>query len=93
LPTELEETAPSFHHHAIDALPIWQVRGLTGRLIAGAPDGLTAGLEVHPPLFYLHWEMNTGSSRLVPRDHRARAIFVAVGEIAVDHAVVRAVTR
>ena len=42
LPTEHEETAPSFSHHAGDDLPQWNEGGVHGQLIAGSAYGLTA---------------------------------------------------
>jgi redox-sensitive bicupin YhaK (pirin superfamily) len=80
LPEADEEIAPGFWHHPADSLPKWTEPGLEGRLIAGAADGLDAGVAVRSPQFYMHWDMQTGASRHVPEDHAERAVYVAAGE-------------
>jgi redox-sensitive bicupin YhaK (pirin superfamily) len=85
LPTEHEETAPTFHHHqGADELPEFHEDGVTGRLIAGSIDGQTASVRTHSPLFYLHWEMNDGARRSLGTDHTERAVYVARGAIEID---------
>lgn len=79
LPDEAEETDPAFYHHAGADLPTWQEPGLAGTLIAGAMDGLRAGVKVHSPLFYAHWEMHAGAARSLAADYSERAVYVARG--------------
>jgi len=81
LPTELEETPPSFTHHAGSELPHWQDGGVTGRLIAGSAYGLEAGVETHSPLFYAHLDLNTGAHAEIPSGHAERAIYIVDGAI------------
>ena len=81
LPNEAEETAPAFHHRAGDDLPTWSEGGVAGRLIAGESDGLRAGVQVHSPLFYEHWEMGAGSRRSLSAQYAERAVYVARGAV------------
>lgn len=84
LPTELEETAPSFSHHSGDDLPQWDEDGVKGHLIAGSAFGLTAGAHTHSPLFYAHLEMSPGAIAEIPSGHSERAVYVAAGEVEMD---------
>lgn len=84
LPTDLEETAPSFSHHAGDDLPQWDEAGVKGHLIAGSAYGLTAGAKTHSPLFYAHLEMAPGAIAEIPSGHSERAIYVAAGEVEME---------
>lgn len=84
LPTEDEETAPSFSHHAGADLPQWTEAGVHGQLIAGSAYGLTAGVRTHSPLFYAHLDLEPGAFAEVPSGYTERAVYVATGEIEVD---------
>lgn len=79
LPKEDEEIAPGFWHHPADSLPTWTEQGLRGRMIAGAAEGMDAGVAVRSPMFYMHWDMDKGASRYAPNDHTERAVYVASG--------------
>ncbi|EIZ79340.1 pirin domain-containing protein [Novosphingobium sp. Rr 2-17] len=84
LPTEYEETAPAFSHHAGADLPQWSEAGVHGQLIAGSAYGLTAGARTHSPLFYAHLDLDAGAFAEVPAGRRERAVYIATGEIEVD---------
>ncbi len=79
LPNEDEEIDPGFWHHPAGSLPVWSEAGLKGRLIAGSAEGLDAGVKVRSPMFYMHWEMETGARRKVPDEYTERAVYVASG--------------
>ncbi|MEG3191586.1 pirin family protein [Lysobacter sp. D1-1-M9] len=81
LPKEFEETAPAFSHHAGDDLPQWSDGGVHGQLIAGSAYGLTANVATHSPQFYVHLDMERGSTAEIPADHPERAIYIASGSI------------
>lgn len=81
LPTEYEEVAPSFSHHAGDDLPQWDEGGVHGQLIAGSAYGLTAGAATHSPQFYAHLDMAPGATAEIPTHHRERAVYVATGMV------------
>ena len=84
LPTEYEETAPSFSHHAGDDLPQWSDAGVHGQLIAGSAYGLTAGALTHSPLFYAHLELDGGATAEIPGGHEERALYVASGAVELE---------
>jgi hypothetical protein len=84
LPTEHEEVAPSFSHHAGDDLPQWSDGGVHGQLIAGSAYGLTAGAATHSPQFYAHLDMQPGATAEVPAGHPERAVYIATGAVELD---------
>lgn len=79
LPREDEEVEPGFWHHGAETLPVWSEPGLKGRLIAGAAEGMDAGVKVRSPMFYMHWDMAAGARRKVPDEYSERAVYVAAG--------------
>ena len=81
LPTEYEEVAPSFSHHAGDDLPQWSEGGVHGQLIAGSAWGLTAGTATHSPQFYAHLDMAPGATAEIPTGHAERALYIASGTV------------
>ena len=81
LPTEHEETAPSFSHHAGDDLPQWSEGGVHGQLIAGSAYGLAASTATHSPQFYAHLDMAPGATAEVPTGHAERALYIATGAV------------
>ena len=81
LPTEHEEVAPGFSHHAGDDLPQWSDAGVHGQLIAGSAYGLTAGAAIHSPQFYAHLDMAPGATAEIPSGHPERAVYVATGMV------------
>lgn len=85
LPREQEEMDPTFHHLQGSAqLPEIHEDGVTGRLIAGSIDGLTAAAVTYSPLFYLHWDMEAGARRSLSAQHSERAVYVASGEVEIN---------
>jgi len=84
LPTEQEEVAPSFSHHAGRDLPQWEDAGVWGQLIAGSAYGLTAKAETHSPLFYAHLDMAAGATAEVPGGYEERAFYIASGAVELD---------
>ena len=83
LPTEHEETEPSFAHLGADVLPVHEDAGVRTRLLAGEAFGLRAGVKTHSPLFYAHWEVDAGRRVALPADYPECAVYVAAGEISV----------
>jgi hypothetical protein len=84
LPVENEEDAPAFFHHGPEDLPTYEYGGLWARLIAGSAYGAAAQVKTHSPMFYVHWEMQPGTTGGLPSEHRERAAFVARGRVEVD---------
>ena len=95
LPTEVEDQAPSFHHHAEEDQPTYENGGLFARLVAGEAYGSWAGVETSSPLFYVHWELQPGVRTAPPPGrgkaggHSERALYVVSGEIEVGDRVLR----
>ena len=83
LPREHEETDPSFAHYDATALPLHEDGGLTTRLLAGEAFGLRAGVKTHSPLFYAHWEIESGTRAELPSNYSERALYIAAGEVEV----------
>ncbi len=79
LPEQDEETDPAFYHREGDDLPIWNEKGVKGRIIAGAVEGLRARVPTHSPLFYMHWDMEAGALRAIGTEYPERAVYVARG--------------
>ncbi len=81
LPTEAEETDPAFYHHAGASLPEWSEKGVHGRLIAGTSGGLTAKVNTHSPLVYMHLALGAGAQHTVSTEYPERAVYVAEGGV------------
>jgi redox-sensitive bicupin YhaK (pirin superfamily) len=84
LPVEDEEIDPAFAHHGPQDLPTFEADGVWGRLIAGSAFGVTANVQTHSPLFYIHWDMEPGARGALPAGHAERAAFVAAGTVEAD---------
>jgi len=84
LPTEYEEVAPSFSHHAGSDLPQWSDAGVIGQLVAGSAYGLSAGAQTHSPLFYAHLDMVPNATAEIPGGYSERALYIATGAVEVD---------
>ena len=83
LPAEAEETEPSFHHHGKDSLPMFDMDGVTLRLIAGTAYGRESPVKTYSPTFYLDAAMQAGSVLPLTGEHDERAIYIAEGEVEV----------
>jgi len=81
LPTEHEETAPSFGHFGTEDLPVHTEDGASTRLLAGSAFGLSSGVTTHSPLFYAHWDLKPGARVALPADYSERAVYAATGEV------------
>jgi redox-sensitive bicupin YhaK (pirin superfamily) len=90
LPVEAEEIDPSFHHHPEADLPTYQQDGLWGRLIAGEAYGAKAQVQIHSPLFYLHWIMQPGAKAAPPPGYTESAAYVVSGSVEIDGRTIRA---
>ena len=84
LPKELEETDPSFAHHAGDDLPSYEGGGMWARLVAGKAFGAEAKVKTHSPMFYVHWELKEGAKAQLPSEYPERAAYVVEGSIEAD---------
>ena len=84
LPRELEEMAPAFAHYGSTDSPVYASGGLQARLIAGSAFGASAKVSTHSPLFYLHWELATGTRAQLPAEYPERAAYIVKGAVEID---------
>jgi redox-sensitive bicupin YhaK (pirin superfamily) len=81
LPTEFEETEPSFVHYGQESLPVFQEGGAHGRVLAGEVFGLKSAVATHSPLFYVHWWLSPGVRAPLPSNVAQRAAYVVSGTV------------
>jgi len=84
LPEADEETAPEFHHHPKESLPVIERSGLTMRLIAGSAFGETSPAKTFSPMFYLGAEAEAQAVIAIPEEHEERAIYILSGAVSID---------
>lgn len=90
LPRELEESAPTFEHYDVSAVPVLEDGGVTTRLIAGALFGARSAVRTSSPLFYADVQMTTGSVLRLPPEYDERAAFVVEGAVKLTETSLRA---
>jgi hypothetical protein len=90
LPTELEETDPSFANHGPDDLPTYEGGGMWARLIAGKAFGAEAKVKTLSPMFYVHWRLDAGAKAELPAEYPERAAYVAEGVVEAEGQQIRA---
>lgn len=81
LPTEHEESEPSFQHHSSASLPERADGGVRLRVLAGTAYGMTSPVTVLSPLFYVDAVMSAGSELTLSQEHEERALYVVDGAI------------
>ena len=81
LPTDLEQTNPSFVHYGAEALPEIDAGGVTIRVIAGSAFGASSPVKAYSPLLYLDLRLPKGREFVLPSDCRERAVYVVSGSI------------
>jgi redox-sensitive bicupin YhaK (pirin superfamily) len=85
LPEAEEEIEPSFAHHDASELPAYDSGdGLSARLIAGEAFHAKSPVNVHSPLFYVHWTLQPGARAQLGTEYPERAAYVAQGVVEVD---------
>ncbi len=84
LPKDQEEREPAFSHHPDSDLPTYEGEGLWARLIAGEAFGAKANVQVHSPMFYVHWRLDAGARAQLPAEYPERAAYIVSGAVEVD---------
>ncbi|HEY4972323.1 MAG TPA: pirin family protein [Steroidobacteraceae bacterium] len=84
LPKAQEECAPSFRHHAADALPVIEADGVWLRLIAGALYGKRSPVATLSDMFYADVKLAAGAGLPVAAEHEQRALYVVRGRVDID---------
>ena len=92
LPTELEETEPTFQHVPGKELPELEYPGVHLRVIAGTAFGATAPVNVMSPTFYVEARLDAGATVALPDEYAERAAYVVEGAIECDGQPVEAAT-
>ncbi|WP_042250118.1 pirin family protein [Paracoccus sp. PAMC 22219] len=83
LPEEAEDIAPSFEHHAADALPEIRDQGIEARLILGRAYGEVAPATMHSDTFYLDVTLAARARFPLPVDHEDRGIYITEGSVSI----------
>lgn len=84
LPEDAEDTAPSFHRHPKDTLPLIERGGAKMRLIAGSAYGETSPVKTFSPIFYLGVEAEAGAAIELPDGYEDRALYLVDGAVEID---------
>lgn len=83
LPEDAEEIAPTFEHHAKEALPEIEADGAKLRLILGQAYGEKAPASVFSETFYVDAVLQPGARLPLPDDHEDRGLYVTEGTVSV----------
>lgn len=81
LPRAHEETAPTFVHTGIDALPIVEGEGVSAKIIAGSFFGRRSPVPTLSDLFYVDVQLQPGARVEVPAEYDEQAIYVVEGQL------------
>jgi len=81
LPIDVEETAPTFVHYAVNQLPVIEGEGKNVRIIAGSLYGEKSPVKTSSELFYADVILEKGARLPVSAKHEERAIYVVEGSI------------
>ncbi|HEX8456429.1 MAG TPA: pirin family protein [Pyrinomonadaceae bacterium] len=81
LPQSVEETAPSFHHHGSDTLPLLEAEGARVRLIAGSLYGERSPVRIFSEMFYADASLSAGARLQIPAEQEERAVFIVEGAL------------
>ena len=84
LPTQYEETEPTFAHHGADELPIVEDHGKRVRLICGSLYGARSPVRLLSDMFYAEVILEKDARLPVPKDYEERATYVVGGFILVN---------
>ena len=84
LPTEHEETAPSFSHHPAAALPGGEDDGVKFNVVAGTSLGLRSPVPTYSDLMCVNLVMRAGARFKLPPEHLERAALLVSGGVQVE---------
>lgn len=89
LPQRLEESAPTFEHYDVSAVPLLVDGGVTTRLIAGSLFGAKSGVKTSSALFYAEAQLEEGAVLRLPAEYDERATFVVEGSVTLTETTLR----
>ena len=81
LPTQYEESEPTFTHHGDNELPTVEGDGKRMRLICGSIFGARSPVRTFSEMFYADITMEAVARLSVPMDHEERAAYVVEGSV------------
>lgn len=81
LPDEKEEIDPAFAHTGRDAMPVFDDRGASGRVVIGSLSGMTSPVGVFSETLYVDLALVAGTSFPFDAGHEERAAYVLSGEV------------
>jgi redox-sensitive bicupin YhaK (pirin superfamily) len=84
LPDGKEEVAPLFENTASAVLPEFRDRGVTGRVVIGAFDGLRSPVRAASETLYADIRLDPGASISIPAEAEERAIYVLDGTVSIS---------
>lgn len=84
LPTEHEETTPTFHHYPADEIPQWKTEGATIKLIAGEAFEHQSPVTTFSPMLYLDVQLQPGGQLMLPANYSERAIYSVTQGLSLD---------
>lgn len=84
LPEKFEESAPSFEHFGLDALPFVDDNGVKMRVILGEYMSLRASVKTWGEPFYVDVSLAPGASLPLPNFAEERGIYIVSGALEVD---------
>lgn len=84
LPTQYEESEPTFAHHGANELPIIEDHGKCVRLICGSLYGARSPVRLVSDMFYAEVIMEGDARIEVPKDYEERAAYVVEGSISIS---------
>lgn len=88
LPKEFEEIVPEFHHHASGSLPVFDVSGVSLKLVSGRAYGHEAPVKIYSPLFYVEVKMPAGTNLVLPNEYTERALYLIDGSVRIGNAII-----
>lgn len=83
LPENYEDVAPSFEHFGKTALPAFEDRGVTARLILGTAFGAKAPATLYSDTFYLDVALAPGALFPMPDEHEDRGVYIMEGSVTI----------
>ncbi len=83
LPTDQEETDPTFHHYPATDLPHWDIDGSIVTLIAGQLWNQTSPVKALSPILYLDVQLAAGGQIEIPPESSERAVYSVTAHLQV----------
>ncbi len=79
LPLEQEQADPAFEHTDASALPVLDLEGVSGRVVAGSAYGKHSPVTTSSDLLYVDAYVAQGKSFTLPGEHEQRAAYIVDG--------------